>query len=278
MNSDANGTEPHVVAPPIDIDIERRLSSPQCRLWTPQVRDAELLIAVAEKVRARSPRDFVSRAKSDSSGLMHLAALAQRVATTSAADSGTPPVRSHSRGLNASAFSRHGEPGPHLERSRQAAYLGRTILRYVPGEGLVMAVDQSVDERWQRARLFPITGIGNPNEQERRGTSVLLAVLSAVKEFGRALTTRCGSPAGRIETFIEVPFELNGSHCRPDGLIRVTRGQKVWTPDSCEPAGPRTTAQNRRIGIRERVADWRQVHVAHMRHEVTLTGYVCGTG
>ena len=92
-----------------------------------------------------------------------------------------------------------------------------------------MAVDQSVDEKWQRARLFPITGIGNPNEQERRGTSVLLAVLSAVKEFGRALTTRCGSPAGRIETFIEVPFELNGSHCRPDGLIRVTRGQKVWT-------------------------------------------------
>ena len=92
-----------------------------------------------------------------------------------------------------------------------------------------MAVDQSVDEKWQRARLFPVTGIGNPNEQERRGTSVLLAVLSAVKEFGRALTTRCGAPAGRIETFIEVPFELNGSHCRPDGLIRVTRGQKVWT-------------------------------------------------
>jgi hypothetical protein len=89
--------------------------------------------------------------------------------------------------------------------------------------------DQSVDEKWQRARLFPVTGIGNPNEQERRGTSVLLAVLSAVKEFGRALTVRCGASTGKIETFIEVPFELNGSHCRPDGLIRVTRGQKAWT-------------------------------------------------
>ena len=46
-----------------------------------------------------------------------------------------------------------------------------------------MPVAQTVDEKWQRARLFPVTGIGNPNEQERRGTSVLLAVLSSVKEF-----------------------------------------------------------------------------------------------
>ena len=92
-----------------------------------------------------------------------------------------------------------------------------------------MAVAQTVDEKWQRARLFPVTGIGNPNEQERRGTSVLLAVLSSVKEFGRALTTRCGAPAGSIETFIEVPFELNGANCRPDGLIRVRRGQRTWT-------------------------------------------------
>jgi hypothetical protein len=88
---------------------------------------------------------------------------------------------------------------------------------------------QAVDEKWQRARLFPVTGIGNPNEQERRGASVFLAVLSSVKEFGRSLTVRCGAPAGTIETFIEVPFELNGSHCRPDGLIRVRRGQRTWT-------------------------------------------------
>ena len=87
----------------------------------------------------------------------------------------------------------------------------------------------AIDERWQRARLFPVTGIGNPNEQERRGCSVFLAVLSAVKEFGRAMTTRCGAPVGPIETFIEVPFDFNGGRCRPDGLIRVTRGQRTWT-------------------------------------------------
>ena len=85
------------------------------------------------------------------------------------------------------------------------------------------------DEKWQRARLFPVTGIGNPNEQERRGCSVLLAVLSSVKEFGRAITTRCGAPAGPIETFIEVPFDLGGKVYRPDGLIRITRGQRTWT-------------------------------------------------
>ena len=84
-------------------------------------------------------------------------------------------------------------------------------------------------EKWQRARLFPVTGIGNPNEQERRGCSVLLAVLSSVKEFGRALTARCGAPAGIIETFIEVPFTLGGKTCRPDGLIKITRGQRTWT-------------------------------------------------
>jgi hypothetical protein len=85
------------------------------------------------------------------------------------------------------------------------------------------------EETWQPARLFPITGIGGADEQERRGCSAFLAVLQSVREFGRALTMRCGAPAGAIETFIEVPFTLNDSRFRPDGLIRVTRGQKSWT-------------------------------------------------
>lgn len=86
-----------------------------------------------------------------------------------------------------------------------------------------------VDETWQPARLFPITGIGGADEQERRGCSAYLAVVQSVREFGRALTMRCGAPAGTIETFIEVPFTLNEAKFRPDGLIRVTRGQKSWT-------------------------------------------------
>lgn len=87
----------------------------------------------------------------------------------------------------------------------------------------------TADETWQPARLFPITGIGGADEQERRGCSAFLAVLQSVREFGRALTLRCGAPAGTIETFIEVPFTLGQSKFRPDGLIRVSRGQKSWT-------------------------------------------------
>ena len=51
----------------------------------------------------------------------------------------------------------------------------------------------------------------------------------AVKEFGRSLTTRLGAPAGTIEAYIEVPFDLNGRRVYPDGLIRVQRGQRTWT-------------------------------------------------
>lgn len=85
------------------------------------------------------------------------------------------------------------------------------------------------DDVWNAARLIPVSGISGPDEQERRGTSALLAVLESVKEFGRSMTTRFGAPAGFIETFIEVPFQLNGRRCIPDGLIRVSRGKRVWT-------------------------------------------------
>ena len=85
------------------------------------------------------------------------------------------------------------------------------------------------ENTWQPARLFPITGIGGADEQERRGTSALLAVVQSVREFGRALTSRCGAPGGVIETFIEVPFTLNDKKLRPDGLIRVSRGKRTWT-------------------------------------------------
>jgi hypothetical protein len=69
----------------------------------------------------------------------------------------------------------------------------------------------------------------NSEEQERRGTSALLAVMTSVKEFGRALTERAGAPAGRIETYIEVPFVAGGQCVYPDGLIRVSRGKRSWT-------------------------------------------------
>lgn len=85
-----------------------------------------------------------------------------------------------------------------------------------------------MSELWQQARLIPTSGISGAPEQERRATSALLAVMSAVKEYGRALTKGLGAHAGDIETFIEVELELDGKKVIPDGLIRVTRGSRVW--------------------------------------------------
>jgi hypothetical protein len=85
------------------------------------------------------------------------------------------------------------------------------------------------DESWQRARLIPVSGIRGADEEERRGTSAFLAVVDAVKEFGRAMTVPLGAPAGRLATFIEVPFQHGEKKLRPDGLIRVVLGQKCWT-------------------------------------------------
>src|SRR3954466_10078378 len=85
------------------------------------------------------------------------------------------------------------------------------------------------EQSWHTARLIPTSGIQGADEQEMRATSALLAVMSAVKEFHRTLLSPLGAHAGKIECFIEVPFELDGREVRPDGLIRVTRGSKTWT-------------------------------------------------
>jgi hypothetical protein len=85
------------------------------------------------------------------------------------------------------------------------------------------------EENWHEARLIPTSGINGAEEQERRATSALLAVVSAVREFGRAIVKPFGAPAGAIETYIEVPFVLGEKTLFPDGLIRVSRGAKSWT-------------------------------------------------
>jgi len=85
------------------------------------------------------------------------------------------------------------------------------------------------EESWHEARLIPTSGINGAEEQERRATSALLAVMTAVREYGRALTKPLGAPGGAVETYIEVPFILGDRRLYPDGLIRVSRGQNVWT-------------------------------------------------
>jgi hypothetical protein len=84
------------------------------------------------------------------------------------------------------------------------------------------------EENWHTARLIPTSGISGAEERERRATSALLAVMSAVRQFGRAIVGPMGAPAGTLETFIEVPFDGEGKQRYPDGLIRVTRGSKRW--------------------------------------------------
>lgn len=85
------------------------------------------------------------------------------------------------------------------------------------------------EESWHEARLIPTSGINGAEEQERRATSALLAVLSAVREYGRGLLKPFGAPAGTVECYIEVPFMLGEKRLYPDGLIRVTRGGRSWT-------------------------------------------------
>lgn len=85
------------------------------------------------------------------------------------------------------------------------------------------------EESWHEARLIPTSGINGAEEQERRATSALLAVLTAVKEFGRSFVKPFGAPAGTIACYIEVPFILGERRLYPDGLIRVSRGGRSWT-------------------------------------------------
>jgi hypothetical protein len=92
-----------------------------------------------------------------------------------------------------------------------------------------VAVDVSVEELWHPARLIPTAGIRGEEEQERRATSALLAVMGAVPEFGRALLGDLGAPKGRIETFAEVQLrDGDGKLSIPDGAIVVERGKSRW--------------------------------------------------
>jgi hypothetical protein len=85
------------------------------------------------------------------------------------------------------------------------------------------------EETWHKARLIPTSGIGGADEQERRATSAVLAVLSVVPEFSKALLGHAGAPAGVPATYIEVPFDIEGKRVIPDGLVRVQRGARTWT-------------------------------------------------
>jgi stress response protein SCP2 len=84
-------------------------------------------------------------------------------------------------------------------------------------------------ESWRPAQLFPICSSRNSQEQETRSTAMLLAVMANVPEFGRRLAAKVNAPAGAVETFTEVSFKHADEQVRPDGVIKVARGGRVWT-------------------------------------------------
>lgn len=86
------------------------------------------------------------------------------------------------------------------------------------------------EKDWVPARLIPTAGIRGQEEQEKRATSALLAVLPAVPDFGHALLAGMGAPKGRISTFTEVRLKDDAGKTHiPDGAIIVERGKTRWS-------------------------------------------------
>ncbi len=81
------------------------------------------------------------------------------------------------------------------------------------------------------ARLIPVTGIGSEREAEGRATSVLLAVLSVVRDLSILVFEPMGASKAQtatVETFTEPRFTVKDRNVRPDGLVRITYGRKSW--------------------------------------------------
>ncbi len=88
---------------------------------------------------------------------------------------------------------------------------------------------KEVLDEWFPARLIPTVGIRGQDEQEKRATSSLLAVMHAVPEFGHAVLKPLGAPKGRISTFTEVQLKDQAGKVHiPDGAVIVERGKAAW--------------------------------------------------
>src|SRR5215211_5803346 len=90
-----------------------------------------------------------------------------------------------------------------LEPQRQPRFPPRCASVTVANMAKTVSSSNHADE-WHPARLIPAVGIRSQEEQEKRATSSLLAVMKAVPEFGHALVTPLGAPKGRISTYTEL--------------------------------------------------------------------------
>lgn len=82
----------------------------------------------------------------------------------------------------------------------------------------------------EAARLFPVL---STTSKEGRTTSIVLACLSKIDEFGARLLSSVGQRVGaraNVDTYTEVVFQRQGEGMkdRPDGLIVVRIGSREW--------------------------------------------------
>lgn len=84
-------------------------------------------------------------------------------------------------------------------------------------------------EKGEPARLFPIA---SETSKEARACAALLSTFMAVPDFAKDLLSPLGAPAtqrAEIQCFTEPVFKgQKEKKLRPDGLIRVVRGNEEW--------------------------------------------------
>src|SRR6056297_592680 len=82
----------------------------------------------------------------------------------------------------------------------------------------------------EAARLFPVLAT---TSKEGRTTSIFLACISKIEEFGSELMNTVGKRVGKrskIETYTEIVFKNEKVQVkdRPDGLIVLRNGPNEW--------------------------------------------------
>ncbi|WP_051786162.1 hypothetical protein [Endozoicomonas numazuensis] len=83
----------------------------------------------------------------------------------------------------------------------------------------------------QLARLIPTVA---DSKKEERATSTLLASFMVVPSFAMSVLSDAGASIGkrsRVTCYTEVVFKSpeKGKGPRPDGLVVINNGSKVWT-------------------------------------------------
>ncbi|MEU9236806.1 TerD family protein [Streptomyces subrutilus] len=147
--------------------------------------------------------------------------------TAPGADGSAAPATQGEKDLPESAAPAATEPAPAVPA--QSRGRGPRTTRKKVTLPKVAKKSLAENESWRTARLFPVPSLRNDKERETRATSVLLSVMAQVPELGRRLTAAFGAPAGRMQTFTEVPLAHGDTPKRPDGVIRVERAGKLWT-------------------------------------------------